>query len=399
MSLIPIKNGLDKVRVLIVDDSAVMRKIIASALQKNPDIEVAGFANNGIQAIESIATCCPDVITLDIEMPEMDGLTALREIRKTHKYLPIIMFSSMTHQGAQAAVMALTAGASDYVAKPSKGGSVDIAFQVLEAELIPKIIGLAKRAKTRIAKEALKEISTPISSQVSPVMVQSSKAHSPIKNTYVQTTLSPINHKPTGQINKPVQAVCIGVSTGGPMALMQVFGAFTAPLDVPIFIVQHMPADFTALLAARLTATSVMTVKEAEEGEVALPGMVYIAPGGFHMTVARPGIKTIIHLNTQPPENSCRPAVDVLYRSAAEVYRDGVLAVILTGMGYDGLKGSEVIKSKGGQIIVQDEATSVIWGMPGAIVQAGIADAVLPIDKMAEEINFRARKVGMLGRV
>ena len=174
---------------------------------------------------------------------------------------------------------------------------------------------------------------------------------------------------------------------------MQLFGAFNAPLNVPIFIVQHMPADFTALLAARLSATGVMTVKEAEEGEIAEPGKVYIAPGGFHMTLSRPGTKTIIHLNTEPPENSCRPAVDVLFRTAADVYGSSLLAVMLTGMGYDGLKGTQLIKEKGGQVIAQDEASSVIWGMPGAVVQAGLADTVLPIDKITDEIIFRTRKV------
>jgi len=192
---------------------------------------------------------------------------------------------------------------------------------------------------------------------------------------------------------KPAEAVCIGVSTGGPEALMQVFSGFNAPISVPIFIVQHMPADFTALLAARLSSVGVMTVKEAEEGEVAEPGIAYIAPGGFHMTLSRPGTKTILHLNTEAPENSCRPAVDVLFRTAAQVYGSNLLAVILTGMGYDGLKGTETIKEKGGQLIAQDEATSVIWGMPGAVVQAGLADVVLPIDKIADEIIFRTRKV------
>jgi two-component system chemotaxis response regulator CheB len=177
------------------------------------------------------------------------------------------------------------------------------------------------------------------------------------------------------------------------MALMQVFSQISTPLSVPIFIVQHMPPSFTALLAARLSAAGVMTVKEAEEGEIALAGTAYIAPGGFHMTLEKSGTKTIIHLNTEPPENSCRPAVDVLFRTAAEVYGGGVLAVMLTGMGYDGLKGSQVIAAKGGQIIAQDEATSVVWGMPGAVVQAGLANAVLPIEKMSEEIVFRSRKM------
>jgi two-component system chemotaxis response regulator CheB len=377
---------LDKVRVLIVDDSAVMRKIIASALQKDPAIEVIGFAANGLQAIEAVKTFSPDVMTLDIEMPEMDGLTALREIRKTNKYLPIIMFSSLTHQGAQAAVMALTAGASDYVGKPAtSAGSVDGAFKVLETELIPKIIGLAKRVKSRQAREAsssdgksLSTLSVPkVNSVAEPIKPKSIEA-SPVQSAI------PV---------KPVQAVCIGVSTGGPMALMQIFSQISAPLSIPIFIVQHMPPSFTALLAARLSAAGVMTVKEAEEGEIAIPGTSYIAPGGFHMTLKQSGTKTIIHLNTEPPENSCRPAVDVLFRAAAEVYGGGVLAVMLTGMGYDGLKGCQGIAAKGGQIIAQDEASSVVWGMPGAVVQAGLANSVLPIEKMADEIMFRSRKI------
>jgi two-component system chemotaxis response regulator CheB len=383
---------VDKVRVLVVDDSAVMRKIIASALQKEPLIEVVGFAANGLEAIKAIQTCKPDVVTLDIEMPEMDGLTALREIRKSDKYLPIIMFSSLTHKGAQAAVMALTAGASDYVGKPANtAGGIEDAFKVLETELIPKIIGLAKRIKNRRAKET-QSAEAPKATAATPL--KASAAVKPLNPAKVEAPLSSRVSKVTSSVlAKPAEAVCIGVSTGGPEALMQVFGAFNAPLNVPVFIVQHMPADFTALLAARLSASGVMTVKEAEDGEIAQPGIVYIAPGGFHMTVTRPGTKTIIHLNTDPPENSCRPAVDVLFRTASQVYGGGLLAVMLTGMGYDGLKGSQLIKEKGGQVIAQDEASSVIWGMPGAVVQAGIADGVLPIDKIADEIIFRTRKV------
>ena len=383
---------MDKVRVLIVDDSAIMRKIIASALQKEPSIEIAGFAANGLQAIEAIQTCNPDVMTLDIEMPEMDGLTALREIRKVNKYLPIIMFSSLTHKGAQAAVMALTAGASDYVGKPANTtGGIDNAFKVLETELIPKIIGLAKRVKSRRDREAQAGSASKLPNPIATRVLSTAK---PVTSTKVASSLaSKISKATSGVLAKPAEAVCIGVSTGGPEALMQVFAAFNAPISVPIFIVQHMPADFTALLAARLSATGVMTVKEAEEGEIAEPGIAYIAPGGFHMALTRPGTKTIIHLNTEPPENSCRPAVDVLFRTAAEVYGNSLLAVILTGMGYDGLKGTQVIKEKGGQVIAQDEATSVIWGMPGAVVQAGLADSVLPIDKITDEIIFRTRKV------
>lgn len=381
---------MEKVRVLIVDDSAVMRKIIASALQKEPSIEIAGFASNGLEAIEAIQTCSPDVMTLDIEMPEMDGLTALREIRKVNKYLPIIMFSSLTHKGAQAAVMALTAGASDYVGKPANTSSgIDNAFKVLETELIPKIIGLAKRVKSRKAREGQLADTQGMTPPKGAITANRSLA----STKPISTLESKVSKATSAVLAKPAEAVCIGVSTGGPEALMQVFSAFNAPISVPIFIVQHMPADFTALLAARLSSIGVMTVKEAQEGEIAEPGVAYIAPGGFHMTLSRPGTKTIIHLNTEPPENSCRPAVDVLFRSAAQLYGSGLLAVMLTGMGYDGLKGTKIIKENGGQVIAQDEATSVIWGMPGAVVQAGLADVVLPIDKMTDEIIFRARKV------
>jgi two-component system chemotaxis response regulator CheB len=371
-----------KIRVLVVDDSAVMRKIIISALEKESSIKVIGFAANGLQAIDSVRNLKPDILTLDIEMPVMDGLTALKEIRKENRSLPIIMFSTLTHKGAQAAVMALTAGASDYVGKPTtSAGSIDGAFKVLENELIPKIVGLARRAKLR---------KTAPPRQVEPPLRPSS-----LGTVKDQVTSSPVA-KPEIRSSLPVRpasAVCIGVSTGGPMALMQVFGQFSAPLSVPVFIVQHMPPTFTALLAARLSSTGLMTVKEGEDGEIVVPGMAYIAPGGFHMILSQSGANTVIRLNTDAPENSCRPAVDPLFRSAAEIYGSNLLGVVLTGMGYDGLKGAQVIKSKFGQVIAQDEETSVIWGMPGAIVQAGIADTVLPIEKMADEITYRTRKV------
>jgi two-component system chemotaxis response regulator CheB len=274
------------------------------------------------------------------------------------------------------------------VGKPAtSAGSVDGAFKVLETELIPKIIGLAKRVKSRRARELNAPDGSSPGPGLTPIPRETTLVRS-LKSTPAETSL-PQSVIPV----KPVQAICIGVSTGGPMALMQIFSQITTPLSVPVFIVQHMPPTFTALLAARLSAAGVMTIKEAEEGEIAIAGAGYIAPGGFHMTLEKSGTKTIIHLNTESPENSCRPAVDVLFRSAVEVYGGGLLAVMLTGMGYDGLKGCQIIATKGGQIIAQDEATSVVWGMPGAVAQAGLAHAVLPIEKMAEEIAFRSRKM------
>lgn len=371
-----------KIKVLIVDDSAVMRKIISSALLKEPSIEIVGFASNGIQAIENVRTLKPDVVTLDIEMPEMDGLSALKEIRKENKRLPIVMFSTLTHKGAQAAVMALTAGASDYVGKPTTSvGSIEGAFKVLESELIPKIIGLARRARLR---------NTPINPKPSSAQV------SPIKKNELPTIKTATSNKaPSQQFvpNKPISAVCIGVSTGGPMALMQVFSQIQNPLPVPIFIVQHMPPTFTNLLAARLCTAGVTTVKEAKEGDIAEPGNAYIAPGGFHMALASMGPQVVMHLNTDPPENSCRPAVDVLFRSASDIYGGNLLSVVLTGMGYDGLKGCQYIKARGGQVIAQDEESSVVWGMPGAIAEHNLAEVLLPIDRIADEIIFRTRKI------
>ena len=371
-----------KIKVLIVDDSAVMRKIISSALLKEPSIEIVGYASNGIQAIENVRTLNPDVVTLDIEMPEMDGLSALKEIRKENKRLPIVMFSTLTHKGAQAAVMALTAGASDYVGKPTtSAGSIEGAFKVLESELIPKIIGLAKRSRLRNAQVSQK----PSSAQA--VLIKKNELGT--INTVTSTKAPNKLLVP----NKPISAVCIGVSTGGPMALMQVFSQIQNPLPVPIFIVQHMPPNFTNLLAARLCTAGVTTVKEAKEGDIAEPGNAYIAPGGFHMVLASMGPQVVMHLNTNPPENSCRPAVDVLFRSASDIYGGNLLSVVLTGMGYDGLKGCQYIKARGGQIIAQDEESSVVWGMPGAIAEHNLAEVLLPIDRIADEIIFRTRKI------
>jgi two-component system chemotaxis response regulator CheB len=371
-----------KLRVLIVEDSSLMRRIITTALSKHPRIEVVGYAVDGFGAIEAVNRLEPDVVTLDIEMPEMDGLTALREIRKSHKRMPIIMFSSLTHQGAQAAVVALTAGATDYVGKPSaSAASIDSAFKVLEQDLIPKIIGLGERALQRQSMD--------VSVKPAPA---TAKPLARVPAPAVPVKSGPERAAPSNRFD-PVSAVAIGVSTGGPMALMELFGQLSQPLSVPVFIVQHMPPTFTTLLAARLTAAGVMDVREPVSGEEVKAGMAYMAPGGFHMALSRVGTKLVITLNTDPPENSCRPAVDVLFRSAADIYGKALLGVVLTGMGQDGLKGADYIKARQGQIIAQDEATSVIWGMPMAVVKNNLADVVLPLEKIMDEIVFRSRKV------
>ncbi|KAF0178864.1 MAG: two-component system chemotaxis family response regulator CheB [Limisphaerales bacterium] len=348
-----------KIRVLVVDDSAVMRRAITTTLAKDPRIEIAGTANNGRAGLEALSLLRPDVVTLDIEMPELDGLAALRELRKTHPRLPVIMFSSLTQRGAQATILALTAGASDYVGKPTDLANLGDAFRCLETELIPKIKLFGEQVLAQ--QEA------------------ASHHHAP---TPAEVVLA----RP-GRIRRgTIEAVCIGVSTGGPMALVQLFSAWAEPLTVPLLIVQHMPATFTTLLAQRLTSVGVMDVQEAQDGDLVEPGRAYLAPGGRHMEVVHGEGVTRLRITDEAPENSCRPAADVLFRSAAQVYGGGLLGVVLTGMGCDGLKGCQAIRARGGNIVAQDEATSVVWGMPGAVAKAGLADAVLPLNEIPAEI-------------
>lgn len=378
--------GTRKVRVVVAEDSAVMRKIITTAFDRHPEIDVIHVALNGLQAVDAVAKYKPDVVTLDIDMPEMDGISALKAIRKLDNKLPVIMFSSLTQEGEQMAATALTSGATDYVGKPSAAvGSVG-AFKVLEEQLIPKIVGFGRRHQARNALATASSAPSPEAKQAI-VEVSIPQSVAPASTGTSEARLS------RNVIRSPVRAVCIAVSTGGPMALMQIFSQFKTPLPVPIFIVQHMPSNFTTSLAARLSGCGVMKVVEPLNGEIAVPGVAYLAPGGLHMALKKTGTKTHILLNEDPPENSCRPAADVLFRSAADVYGKDLLAVVLTGMGYDGLRGCEVIRARSGQVIAQDEETSVIWGMPGAVVQKDLADEVLPIDRIADEIVFRTRPV------
>ena len=377
----------DKIRVLIVDDSAVMRRIIMTSLMKHPDIEVVGTAGNGLLAIESIKRLNPDIVTLDVEMPEMDGITALREIRKSHPNLPIVMFSSTTQRGASDTMDALTYGASDYVGKPQAASDPAEAYRVLEENLIPKIKALCKSATGEGKKTIpLKERGAARREALSMPLPEKITA---LPSAQTSSTINPKVVRQEGRPLYPVNALCIGVSTGGPAALMKIFELWRTPLPVPIFIVQHMPPKFTTLLAARLTEIGVMPVQEPYDGQEALVGQAYLAPGGYHLELRQKGTKVLMYLNEDPPENSCRPAVDVLFRSAAKVYGQSLLAVVLTGMGYDGLRGAEDIIRNNGVVLAQDEATSVIWGMPGAIAQADLAEKILPLEAIPDEILFR----------
>jgi len=353
-----------KIRILVVDDSVVIRRMVSDALAADPELEVAGSAANGHIALSKIPQVNPDLVTLDIEMPEMDGLAALRELRKTYTKLPVIMFSTLTERGASATLDALALGANDYVTKPSNVGSASAALERIREELIPKIKALCRMSPSSASPPptALPKPAT------APKMFQKIETRGP---------------------GAPAEIVAIGVSTGGPNALAEVIPQLPASLPVPVVIVQHMPPIFTKLLAERLAAKSQIRVEEGRPGERLEPGLAWVAPGDFHMAVERKasGVQLVTH--RQPPENSCRPAVDVLFRSVAEVYGARSLGVVMTGMGQDGLRGSERIREAGGRVLAQDEATSVVWGMPGFVAHAGLAEKVLPLNQIAAEIVLR----------
>jgi len=343
---------MPKTRVLIVDDSVVVRRLLADCVASDPELEVVGTAPNGKIALTKITHVNPDIVTLDIEMREMDGLATLTAIRKTHPKLPVIVFSTSTERGRGAIVDALALGANDCVTKPANVESVTAAIQRIRDDLVPKI--------KRLCCKAAETISRPV-----------------VRNSAVIRCKSAID------------VVAIGVSTGGPNALAEMLPMLAANFPVPVLIVQHMPMLFTRPLADRISTLSTLRAREGEQGARLRPGEAWVAPGGFHMEVEQAEDCVRLRIHDAPRENSCRPAVDVLFRSVAKVFGDSALAVVLTGMGQDGLVGCRWIREAGGQVIVQDEASSVVWGMPGAVSNAGLAEKVLPLRDIAEEINQR----------
>src|ERR1700756_80864 len=346
------KDRMPPIQVLIVDDSVVVRRLLCEALASTPEIKIVGTASNGAIALARIPQLNPDIITLDIEMPGLDGIQTLLQIRKLYPKLPVIMCSTLTERGAMTTLEALAAGASDYVTKPSNSSSLANAMDQLRRELVSKITSLAGRRRSSLA--ALPAISDRAAS-----------------------------------VNHAVDILAIGTSTGGPNALGDVIPQLPQDLPVPIVVVQHMPPLFTRMLADRLNALSRLSVREAEAGKSLEPGQVWIARGDYHMTVVRKGLQTVLELNQDSPENHCRPAVDVLFRSLAQTYGANVLAVVMTGMGSDGARGAAYIREAGGEVLVQDEASSVVWGMPGAVVDAQCANKICPLPEISREIVRR----------
>jgi len=352
----------EKIRVLVVDDSVVIRRLVSNALEGDALIEVVGTASNGAIGLQRIPQLNPDVITLDIEMPDMDGLEMLRRVRSEYPHVRVIMFSTLTERGAAITLEALTLGADDYVAKASNEGSLDRSMARLQEEMIPKLKqffqfpDLGSPAKDVKAPNARTKEPTPLYQRISP-----------------------------DQKVRP-QVVVIGVSTGGPTALGNILPTLPPTFRLPILVVQHMPPLFTRLLAERLNSTCKLPCEEATQGKQVGPGKILLAPGDFHMKVSAHEDTVRVFLDQSPRQNSCRPAVDALFTSCAEVYGGAVLAVILTGMGQDGLRGTEILRARGASVIAQDQPSSVVWGMPGAVVGAGLVDRVVPLESVVPEI-------------
>ena len=341
------------VRVLVVDDSAIVRGLVSRQLQTDPDIAVVATAAHGEAALMELGRRDVDVVVLDIEMPVMDGLTVLPLIVERYPRVKVIMASTLTRRNAEISLRALQLGACDYVPKPE---SNLVTAEDFQRDLIQKVKTFGGRASPTAA--------------ASPAAIAAAPAASP------QIVRRPALQTPS--------ALAIAASTGGPPALLKLFEALRGAVKQPIFVVQHMPPTFTALLAERLSVTGDRPCAEARDGEVVTPGRCYVAPGGWHMTVSR-GVQELpkVRLNQEPPENFCRPAVDPTFRSLAEAYGPGVMAVVLTGMGSDGAKGCQSIAAAGGRFAVQDEPSSVVWGMPGAAAGTGLAEAILPLDEIA----------------
>jgi two-component system chemotaxis response regulator CheB len=351
-----------KIRVMIVDDSVVVRRVVSSVLNDDLDLEVAGTAADGRIALQQLEVVKPDVVLLDVEMPNLNGLETLKELRKTHPRLPVIMFSSLTERGAAVTTEALFLGADDYVAKPGGTHMKDVTAgkQIISEQLVPKIKQLSLHKKQAVGLAGrVDQVGPAVSLKVTPPSI--------------------------------IDVIAIAVSTGGPCALAKLLPACAVACPVPILIVQHMPPLFTKHLADRLAASAALDVREASENEILQGGVVRVAPGGFHMTVAGAADQPRLRLNQEAPVNGCRPSADILFQSVASIFGKAALGIVLTGMGSDGLLGCKRLRQVGAQILAQDEASSVVWGMPGQVVRAGLANDVLPLEKLGREIARRAR--------
>ncbi len=437
-------------RVMVVDDSSTVRGFVKRWVSSSPDLEFVGEAEDGQIALRKLKEISPQVIVLDVEMPNMSGIETLKGIKAIDPTIQVVMFSTLTEAGALVTFDALALGASDYLTKPTSISSAESGTMAdTRHELIEKVTALGRRRHSRIAatmvpqnfssRQAFEssraaavlrgglvhpdqkvdgipaDTDRPTvvpnefkgSMPASPPVVDRAtrRAISPPKPFRAPTSgkldrfrAAPVNVGPVAMnraesVRRPstskAQLLVLGVSTGGPVALMEFLPSLPKDFPIPILVVQHMPAVFTRLLADRLNQRSQMAVTEAKEGDRLLPGTAYIAPGERHLVVKRDGSQLCAALIDSPPVNSCRPSVDVMFNSAVAAVAGAILAVVMTGMGSDGAKGAAAICSAGGEVIVQDEATSVVWGMPGAVVAAGIQSGIYPLGSLSSEVMSR----------
>jgi two-component system chemotaxis response regulator CheB len=349
-----------RTRVMLVDDSAVVRGFLVRILESDPSLEIVATCSNGQTAVHQIARHQPDVVILDIEMPVMDGLTALPLLLAADPGARVIMASTLTQRNAEISMEALQRGATDYIPKPA--ASALNGSDTFRRDLLGKIAALGQRSQRAGSPRTIAAPTIPVRPAPSSVKLRISLAREP-------------------------KILAIGSSTGGPQALLTLLGALPREFKIPIVIAQHMPATFTTVLAQHLARASGRPSTEAVSGEPILPGRIYLAPGDFHFEVARDGTNLVARLNKAPHENFCRPSVNPLFRSVAKLFGAQAACVMLTGMGSDGLDGTRDIAAAGGAVIAQDEATSVVWGMPGAVCNAGLCTAVLPLSGIASHLG------------
>jgi two-component system, chemotaxis family, protein-glutamate methylesterase/glutaminase len=379
---VPVVSAPDEIRVMVVDDATVVRSLLSRWIDEAPGLKLVAALRNGREAIERLDHARPDVVVLDVEMPELDGISTLPKLLERRRDLSVIMASALTRDHAEVTLKALSLGAADYIPKPAAEGGVmtSVAFQ---RELIEKIQALGLRRK----KRALSPY--PRRATVNPALRRlggSVQRTVKWRTAPAESDQSPFKLRPFSPM--PPRVLLIGASTGGPQALTRLVSRLDAVTEsAPILITQHMPATFTTILAEHLTRAGAKPVREAVDGEPVLAGHIYLAPGGRHMMVARRDGTAVIVLDDGAPVHYCKPAVDPLFASAAEVWGSWNLALILTGMGTDGTTGAAEVVKAGGSVIAQDEATSVVWGMPGSAVSAGVCSAVLPLEQIAPKIS------------
>src|SRR3954469_16862896 len=363
------ESRYEPLRVMLVDDSVVIRGLIGRWIEAEPDMTVVGSLRTGLDAVNQVERINPDVAVLDIEMPELNGISALPQLLAKKRNLVVIMASTLTRRNAEISFKAMSLGAADYIPKPESTREVSAA-DIFRHDLMQKIRSLGARVRR------LRSAASPPIAPVAPVPPRPAAA-------------AVAHPKPT---TRPLSAsiprvLLIGSSTGGPQALMALVAEIGSVIDrVPVLITQHMPPTFTTILAEHLSRASKRPAHEGVDGAIVRPGTIYLAPGGKHMRAAKKGADIVIALDDGPPVNFCKPAVDPLFTSGIEVWQGGVLAVVLTGMGSDGMRGGKDVVAAGGNVIAQDEASSVVWGMPGAAAHAGVCAAILPLKEIAPKL-------------